>query len=418
MGVKAKLKRIVPICIWNRLKLLKSVYFGFKIKRKQKKVVKYQPGKYPFGVNLIGDIRAETGLGQSMRMVAELLEQSKISFLIRQMDAPGELEHLERQWDYKVASHNKYGVNLIHINNSIWNESYSAIPVYELNGRYNIAYWLWELEDFPDEWVPCIETVDEIWTPAEFISKGIRKKTNKPVLTMPYGMKMDTQNLLGREYFKLPEDKFLFLVMYDFWSISERKNPRGAIQAYRKAFKESDTKIGIVIKVNHLNDKNELEQLKVELEEYPNVYYITDNLSRREVESLIASVDVLVSLHRAEGFGLPLAEAMYLGTVVIATNWSAPVEFMDEKSVCLVDYRLVELAEDIGPYHKGNYWAEADGEQASAYMKRLAEDSEFFDDKIRKGWEHIRETLNMDKMAEQMAKRIGEICDEDNKRII
>ena len=117
----------------------------------------------------MGDIRAETGLGQSMRRVAGLLELGGIPFLIRQMDAPDSIAHQERDWDGKIASENKYGINLIHINNSIWRKNYARIPLEELSGRYNIAYWLWELEEFPEEWVSCIDTVDEIWTPAEFI---------------------------------------------------------------------------------------------------------------------------------------------------------------------------------------------------------------------------------------------------------
>lgn len=265
----------------------------------------------------------------------------------------------------------------------------------------------------------CIDTVDEIWTPAEFISRGIRKKTDKPVYTMPYGMELDTENLLGRGYFHLPEDKFLFLAMYDFLSISERKNPKGIIQAYKQAFPKGDAQAGLVIKVNHLKDKEELEKLRKELEGYPNIYLLTDNLSRREVESLLAAADVLVSLHRAEGFGLPLAEAMYLGTAVVATNWSAPTEFMDEDSVCLVDYELVTLQEDVGPYRKGNRWADADVGQAAGYMRRLWEDKEYFERKVALGKQHIRMCLDRKKMADRMSDRIEEIvyggCQENEK---
>lgn len=404
--MKDRVKHMMPLWLWKGLKNCEESYYERRMKKKCRRVGGFQPKQYPYGVNLVGDIRAETGLGQSMRMIAGLLEFSGIPFMVRQMDAPDSIAHQERNWDSKIASENKYSVNLIHINNSVWSKNYDRIPIEELNGRYNIAYWLWELEEFPDEWVSCIDTVDEIWTPAEFISRGIRRKTDKPVWTMPYGMELDTDNLLGRKYFGLPEDKFLFLAMYDFLSISERKNPKGIIRAYKQAFSREDTQAGLVIKVNHLRDKEELGKLKEELAGYPNIYFITDNLSRREVESLIAAADALVSLHRAEGFGLPLAEAMYLGTAVVATNWSATTEFMDEDSVCLVDFELINLQEDIGPYRKGSRWADADVGQAAEYMKRLSEDEQYFHEKVASGRRYIRECLDKRKMADQMADRI------------
>ncbi len=409
MGLKNRIKHIMPLWLWNWMKNRENIYYERRMQKKCRKVDKFQPQKYPQGVNLIGDIRAETGLGQSMRMVAGLLELGKVPFMVLQMDAPDNLTHQEKDWDNKILPENKYGVNLIHINNSVWSKNYSRIPIGELSGRYNIAYWLWELEEFPDQWVSCIDTVDEIWTPAEFISRGIRKKTNKPVLTMPYGMELDTDNLLDRKYFNLPEEKFLFLVMYDFLSISERKNPMGAIQAYKKAISKENSRAGLVIKVNHLQDKQELDKLKEELAGYPNIYFIMDNLSRREVESLVAAADVLVSLHRAEGFGLPLAEAMYLGTAVIATNWSATTEFMDEESACLVDFKLIDLKEDIGPYQKGNRWADADICQAADYMRRLLTDRNYFDKKVALGRQHIRKALDKKEMAGKMADRISAI---------
>ncbi len=409
MGVKDKIKRVMPQRIWNEIKSCTDKYYEGKMRKKCKLIEEFRPSESEFGVNLIGDIRAETGLGQSMRIIADMLEQAGIPFLVRQMDAPDNIEHQERKWDHKIASESRYGINLIHINNNVWKKNYNRIPIGELSGRYNIAFWLWELEEFPDDWVSCIDTVDEIWTPSEFISRGLRKKTEKNVITMPYGVVLDKSNLVGRKYFHLPEDKFLFLVMYDFLSISERKNPYGVIKAYMRAFKKTDRGMGLVIKVNHLKKKTELDRLRAKLSGYPDIYFITDNLSRREVESLIADADVLVSLHRAEGFGLPLAEAMYLGTAVIATNWSSTTEFMDVDSACLVDYELVSLIKDIGPYRKGNRWADADVGHAAEYMRELFLDKEFYKRKVAGGEKYIKECLDLEKMSDRVRGRMEEI---------
>ena len=159
---------------------------------------------------------------------------------------------------------------------------------------------------------------------------------------------MDTT--LNREYFGLPEDKFLFLVMYDSNSTIERKNPTGAIRAFRKAFKNNPD-VGIVIKVNNARPKD-MEHLNRMLNGCRNVYFITDTLTKIEVNSLIQKADVFVSLHRAEGFGLVMAEAMIVGTPVIATNWSSNTEFMNSDVACMVDCNFVSLEKDSPPYKK------------------------------------------------------------------
>lgn len=364
-----------------------------KMLRKKANIKGFVSDKYPFGINLIGDIRAETGLGQSMRILADILEEAEIPFTIWQMDSPGGLELNDNKWKEKISSELKYSINLVHINPNIWAETYNKFSNEVFDYRYNIAFWLWELEEFPNKWVDCIETVDEIWTPSEFISESIRRKTIKSVKTVPYAICLDTENLYPKRYFGLPEDKFFFLVMYDFKSISERKNPKAVIRAYKNAFNQDDEGTGLVIKINHLGKKRELKQLQEEMSGYKNIYYITDNLSRKEIESLIADVDVLVSLHRSEGFGLPLAEAMYLGTPVIATGWSANVEFMEKDCSCLVDYKLTKIEKNIGPYEKGNRWAEADIFCASQYMKKLYYDRTYWAKISESGKQKIRQKL-------------------------
>lgn len=409
MELKQIVKNVVPDDVIIAVKRLVEGRNNKRMLNKKATVAPYMPQRYPMGINLIGDIRAETGLGQSMRILAGILEEGGIPFVIKQVDSPGGLQHDNDDWESRICEECKYAVNLIHINPGIWAENYNRFPKEMLDYRYNVAYWLWELEEFPKRWTDCIETVDEIWTPSEFISKSIRKRTKKKVTTVPYNIKLDNGDAYGRDYFHLPEDKYLFLVMYDFKSISERKNPQAVIEAYKQAFSDTDSGVGLVIKINHLKQSKELEQLKQQLEGYSNIYYITDNLSRKEVESLIAVSDVLVSLHRSEGFGLPLAEAMYLGTSVIATNWSANTEFMDKESACLVDYTLIEIKKNIGPYEKGNYWAEADVKQAADYMKKLYHEKDYHERMCQKGKAYIREVLNVDRPLKVISKKLGSI---------
>jgi len=167
--------------------------------------------------------------------------------------------------------------------------------------------------------------------------------------------------------------------MYDSLSFQSRKNPKAVIASFKQAFNENDLSVGLVVKVNNAkmleNEINELEKLKGN---YINIYFITDTLSRIEINGLISCCDVAVSLHRSEGLGLLCQEAMYFGKPVIATNWSGNVDFMDNETACMVDYSLVPIGNDIGPYKANQRWAEADVSHASMYMCKLKEDKEFY----------------------------------------
>ena len=144
---------------------------------------------------------------------------------------------------------------------------------------------------------------------------------------------------------------------------------------------------------------------------YENLYFVTENLKKTAVNSLLKCVDVFVSLHRAEGFGLGMAESMMVGTPSIATNWSANTEFMNPEVGCMVDYKLIALERDIEPYHKGSRWADADVDQAAAYMRKLYEEPEYYRSLSEKGYAYISEKLGLEKSVERLeaqVKRIGD----------
>lgn len=362
------------------------------------------------GINLIGNIKADTGLGQSCRLVASELEQCGLPYTIYQYDQLGLMSNTNKQFDSKIRRELPYNINIIHINPHELGLAFQQLGQSVWDKRYNIGFWLWELEEFPDEWVPCFQCLDEIWTPSEFISQAVRKKTNLPVVTVPYHVEVSITKEYGRSDFHLPEDEFLFLMMYDRTSMTERKNPEAVIAAYKRAFGDRD-QTGLVIKVNNCTEE-ELQLLKKEMKDYPNVYYITEVLDRNQVNSLIQCVDVVVSLHRAEGFGLVLAEAMLLGTPTIATNWSSNTEFMTAETSCLVNYKLVELTENVGLFKKGNYWAEPDVEHAVLYMRKLYEEPEYHHGMTEQAKWYIEKRLSMGQAVDAINARISRIYGE------
>ena len=365
--------------------------------KKHKTVRPYEKDRYEMGINLIGNIRSETGLGESMRILARVLKENQIPFVIINVDSWANKDNNIHDWDEYIVDEAKYAINLIHINAGEWARYYSDFDNSLLDYRYNVAYWLWELETFPEVWRSCINTVDAIWAPSQFICDCLKKYTEKTVVHVPYAIWLKEPVAYGRDAFGLPEDVFLYLLMYDFRSVSERKNPKASIAAFKKAFtaeEANEKKVGLIIKVNNAATDVEVNNLKKQLEGYEYIYFITRNLSRDKVESLEAVADVLISLHRAEGFGLPMAEAMYLGTPTVVTNWSANAEFVTEDSACLVGGELIELTTQIGPYEKGNRWMDADVDQAAGYVRRLYDDKAFYNSIKENGKAQVKKILN------------------------
>lgn len=388
--LKPILLRIFPKKFLNEKR--EKIFNNAIYKLSQYQPIAYEPHQFPYGINLIAGIRANTGLGESSRIVARHLAAAKIPFTIIEWYSSNNQIRDNEEFIEKISNEFKYSINLIHINAHEFGIALKQIGLKCLDYRYNIAFWSWELEEFPKEWHGSFKVLDEIWTPSYFTSKSIKKVTNKPVYTIPHTISKPSKLPFAREHFSLPNDKFLFLILYNSGSLEERKNPIAGIKAYKKVFLNSNN-TGLVIKVGDctVNERNKLIE---ETKDIKNIYYIFDSLMKCEVNSLISCIDVYVSLHRAEGFGLVLAEAMSFGKPVIATNWSANIEFMDEDSACMVEYELVPVNTEIGGFKKSYRWAEADIEQASFFMKKLYSDKGYYNYISKNAKKKIEQQLN------------------------
>lgn len=406
LRLKPVLVKIIPLNALQKLKagLLKKNTDKFS----ELHIEPINREKYPDGINLIGNICGDSGLGQSCRLVADIILATGMSMTVKNYYASDRYSMSNTDYNQYISNDNPYNINIFHINAHECTTAFMDMGRQAWDGRYNIAYWLWELEEFPEEWVGCMDLFDEIWTPAEFISNCLRKYTNKPVNTVPYCVTAPVDEKYDRNYFQLPEDKFLFLMMFDSESVSERKNPKSVLKAFKKAFLQTDKEIGIVVKVNEYKQED-VDYIHKELDGYENVYILTETLSKVQVNSLIKAVDVYISLHRAEGFGLVMAEAMIVGTPVIATNWSANTEFMNDDVACMVDYKLIELEKDIGPYKAGSCWADPDTDEASGYMRKLYEDRAFGSRMAERASKYVKTVLNMEKSKKIIMDRIEQI---------
>ena len=233
----------------------------------------FRRSKNPDGVNLIGFIQGEIGLGQSCRLIASTLDASPMDFTVFNFEQISAMRHNDHTWDHKITNKLPYNINLFHLNPPELALAFMTMDKNTWKDKYNIAFWLWELEEFPEEWLPSLALVDEIWTPAHFVTNNFSKITEKQVFTVPYPMSAPVSDEYNRAYFGLSEHSFLFLTMYDCNSTMERKNPLGSIEAFKIAFDKNDQSVGLVIKVNNPQQKD-IDKIKGIIDGYKNVTLI------------------------------------------------------------------------------------------------------------------------------------------------
>lgn len=247
-----------------------------------------------------------------------------------------------------------------------------------------IGYWFWELDTVPDTHRLAIETVDEIWAPTEFVRSayaGAIGEGDKAVHLVPTTIPepiVDPDDVASwRNELTAGPDDTLFVVSFDLFSVIERKNPFGAIDAFKQAFADGRRDVRLVIKTMNGDQRpDDLQWIRDDVAGDTRITIIDRYVSDRELDALVAAADVYVSLHRSEGLGLHLAAAMWLRTPVIATGWSGNLDLMDHDTAALVDVRLIPVSNGRGAYPDGARWADPDLDQAAEWMRRLASDTE------------------------------------------
>jgi glycosyltransferase involved in cell wall biosynthesis len=362
------------------------------------------------GVNLIGFLNAELGLGSAARGSVLALDSAQVPVNLINIELPGSIELETSLPGLQQPAGMDYGINLIHTNPPEYLLLWKRLDKTLLTRGYNIGVWFWELPDLPDEWKKNFPILDEVWVATRFIQETVQKSSSIPVIKIPPCIHVDLDPTLQRSDFNLPNGAFLFLNAYDTHSISERKNPLASIRAFKEAFPAQEASVGFVIKVsNAIDDSNTIDQIKNELLGHPNCHLIEDSYPRTRFNTLINLVDVYVSLHRSEGFGLIPAEAMFLGKPVIATNWSGNTDFMTPENSCCVDFKLVPVKPGLLHYKPGHLWADADVSHAAHWMKKLASDHIYYNKISLNARATISHDFSPEKIGDLMKTRLKEI---------
>jgi len=270
-------------------------------------------------------------------------------------------------------------INIFHINGNEVEQVLAHLSLRQQWNGYNIIYPLWELARYPEEWAIQLDRFDEIWAPSQFIQEALESVCTQPVVHMPLACEVLLSSFLSRRYFGIPETDYVFLFFFDVRSYATRKNPQAVVEAFRRLLSiRPYARTRLVLKVNGAELAPQImSQLREDLSDMiHHVTFLDRVMSANEVKNLVRCCDCFVSLHRSEGFGFGIAEAMVLGKPVIATAYSGNMDFMNADVAFNVGYNLIPLAEGDYPHYQDQVWAEPDVAEAAHYMTILVDHPE------------------------------------------
>ena len=339
------------------------------------------PPKRRFGVNLIGYAFGQLGIGEDLRMTARALQHVGVPVAVVNFPPGKEIPQNDRSVADLVVEEGPYAFNLFCMTALETLRFWCERGERPFQGRYNIGYWPWELPRWPKPWLPATDLVDEVWVSSRFIYDALAPVSPKPVLVMPLAVSVDDlpadfDRRAVRERFGLPLAATLFTFAFDLNSTMHRKNPQATLAAFLRAFPSDDARfgreqVGLVIKAHAPKRRNpNWERLKKLSREDERIHIIEETLPRPELLSLYRACDCFVSLHRSEGFGRGIAEAILLGLHVITTGFSGNLDYCAGRpDVDLVSYEPVPVKRGQYPFGNGQWWAEPQIAEAAERMR-------------------------------------------------
>lgn len=361
----------------------------------------------PEGVSVIGWATAPTGVGEACRGTLAALDHAGIPCALWTLD--GRADGAPGAADEAVSQGLPYEPLLFHVNADMMEIVQSRLPGSLLLGRHRIGYWFWELSCFPLCFAPAFQCVDEVWAPTRFCLEAYRSISPVEVRWMPPCVRPTEAAPADRAALGVKPEEFLFLFCFDVLSVPERKNPHGLIAAFAEAARGAGRPVRLLLKVNHAEAQPEyVADLRRRARGLP-VTLLVGTLRREELNGLTAACDAYVSLHRSEGLGLPLIEAMYLGKPVIATGYGGVTDFLDDGTGFVVRHRLTAIERPEGPYPAGAVWAEPDVEHAAALMRALANAPESAAARTAAARKRVRELYSPEAAGERLRRELARI---------
>lgn len=323
------------------------------------------------GVNVYGYAYSESGTGQLVRSVVAALAAEGIPYAV--VPFTRTVSRQQREFHDLGAAVPSFDTNLLCINADplpiFFDDMREHIPPH----ARNIGLWAWEVDDLPAAMARNESYVDEVWGISSFTAAALSRSLTKPVSAFPLPVVVPEVRPRTRAELGMPEG-FLFLFCFDYDSVFRRKNPLAVVAAFRQAFGDRPD-VALYIKTNNAErHEAEDEELRAAAAGRSNIVIRDGYVSSDDYFSMLAACDCYVSLHRSEGFGFTVAEAMAVGKPVISTAYSSTLEFANESNSFLVPVQLTEVGDDAAPYPPRSRWAEPDVAVAAQQMARVYAD--------------------------------------------
>jgi glycosyltransferase involved in cell wall biosynthesis/SAM-dependent methyltransferase len=363
-----------------------------------------------WGVNVAGFFTSELGLGEAARLLIAGLDASGVPALPVQAQLVPPCRQ-DAEFTYADPDAAAYPINIVCMNGDSIAPFAREVGTSFFENRYTIALWWWEVGEFPAGWETAFEHVDEVWVASRHIYDAISPASPVPVVQVTLPVVMPQMARRSRKELGLPEDGFLFMFVHDYHSTAARKNPVGLIEAFKRAFPPGSGAKLVVKSINASNLPHQHDRVVVAAGEHPDITLIDSYVSAADKNAMIAACDCYVSLHRSEGFGLTVAEAMLLSKPVIATRYGGTLEFTSESNSYLVDWRPVKVGEGAHPYPAHGVWADPDLDQAAALMRDVFADPELARERGRLARREMIERHSTRVAGESLRARLRTIYD-------
>jgi glycosyltransferase involved in cell wall biosynthesis len=322
-----------------------------------------------------GTFRTANGIGQAARQTFYALESAGLSPIAVDLSKQLASVDLEVPFPLQAMPAADEGVLIMQINGPETMAALQHLKMGREKNWYTIGYWAWELPVFPAGWERAFPFLSELWTISEFSAKALRQHKNAPQITVfGHSIHVPKHSKPDRALFNLPKDAFVFLSMADSMSSLTRKNPFTTIAGFKRAFaKRGD--VHLVIKVRNLKRYPQADSdLRTAINGAPNISLIDATLTDEELWTLLSSIDCFVSLHRSEGFGLTIVEAMALKKPVIVTAWSGNMDFTTSENAYLIEPKFIPCTDKYGVYSgRKTVWADVDESRAAEAMMNVLE---------------------------------------------